>query len=219
MSDEYLTQLAEPFPIDDIHWRVGSTNRKAFENGNATKRKGMPLAYLDARNVMNRLDEAVGPGNWRNSYQETGKRLLCKIEIRMYVDGEMEWIGKTDGAGDTQMEGEKGGISSALKRSAVLWGIGRYLYDSKMPWIELDDYWNLPKGFDGSLYLSAFGSKQMRTKVWKALKKAAATDDAGLARETWDELTTEQQESVWRDLESYQRSTIKTLLNETTGTG
>lgn len=211
-----LSELAEPFPIDDIHWRVGSTNKKAFEDGRAQTRKGMPLAYLDARNVMNRLDEVVGPANWRNSYQETGKRLLCKIEIRL-EDGQGydEWVGKTDGAGDTQMEGEKGGISSALKRSAVLWGIGRYLYDSKMPWIELDQYWNLPKNFDGSLYLSAFSSKNMRTKVWKALKTAAATDDAGLARETWDELTTEQQESVWRDLESYQRSTIKTLLKET----
>lgn len=201
--------LAEPFPPEDIHWRVGSTNKRAFENGNATKRKGLPLAYIDARNVMNRLDEVVGPENWRDSYHETAKRLLCKIEIRLDTG---EWIGKTDGAGDTDMEGQKGGISDSFKRAAVKWGIGRYLYDTKTPWIELNDWWGLPDNFDGREYLSAFSSKQMKTKVWRALKAAAATDDELKARETWDELSTEQQKEVWHNLESGQRNTLKTLL-------
>lgn len=206
-----MQALAEPFSPEDVHWRVGSTNKKAFEEGRANVRKGMPLAYIDARNVMHRLDEVVGPENWRDSYQETSKRLLCKIEIR--VDD--EWIGKTDGAGDTDMEGQKGGISDAFKRAAVKWGIGRYLYDCKTPWIELNDYWGLPNNFDGSQYLSAFSSKQMRTKVWKALRDAAAENDSGKARETWDELSSDQQKEVWYDLSSGQRSTIKELLKAT----
>ena len=91
----------------------------------------LALAYLDARDVMDRLDSAVGPANWRDSYEETSKgRLLCTLSIR--VDG--EWISKADGAGNTDVEGEKGAISDALKRAAVKWGIGRYLYDLGNVW-------------------------------------------------------------------------------------
>ena len=45
---------------------------------------------------------------------------------------------KADGAGQTDMEAEKGALSDALKRAAVRWGIGRYLYDLKAPWIVLE---------------------------------------------------------------------------------
>jgi hypothetical protein len=62
---------------------------------------------------------------------------------------------------------------------------------------------------------SAFSSKQMKTKVWTALKDAASNDDELKARETWDELTTEQQLEVWKDLSSGVRSTIKKLLDAT----
>ena len=206
-----LNALAETFPHDEIHWRVGSTNKKAFEDGKVDKRQGMPLAYLDARNVMQRLDEVVGPENWRDSYQDTPKRLFCKIEI--CIDG--EWVGKTDGAGDTDMEGQKGGISDSFKRAAVKWGIGRYLYGNKTPWVDLTDRWQLTKGFDGSQYLSAFKSKQVRTKYWKGLRDAASENDSGKTRELWDEMNNEQIEEVWHDLSSGIRSTIKELLAST----
>lgn len=211
MDSAILAALAEPFSPDDIHWRVGSTNKRKFENNQAQQRKGMPLAYIDARNVMNRLDEVIGPDNWKDEYHESPKRLFCKIYIR--IDG--EWVGKTDGAGDTDMEGQKGGISDAFKRAAVKWGIGRYLYDCKTPWIELTEYWSLPNNFDGSQYLSAFSSKQMRTRYWKGLRDAASENDSGRARELWDELSTEQQAEVWHDLSSGVRSTIKELLAST----
>ena len=38
------------------------------------------------------------------------------------------WITKWDGAENTDVEGVKGGLSGAMKRAAVQWGIGRYLY-------------------------------------------------------------------------------------------
>ncbi len=61
----------------------------------------------------------------------------------------------------------------------------------------------------------AFKTKQAKTKSWNALKDAAAEDDTLKARETWDELTSEQQQELWRELSSGQRSTIKKLLAET----
>ncbi len=50
--------------------------------------------------------------------------MICYLSIR--CDG--EWVTKSDGAGDTNIEAEKGGISDALKRAAQKFGIGRYLY-------------------------------------------------------------------------------------------
>ena len=84
----------------------------------------MQLAYIDARDVANRLDEVVGIENWQDRYEEVSGRLMCYLSIR--VEG--EWITKADGAGDTNIEGEKGGISDALKRAAQKFGVGRYLY-------------------------------------------------------------------------------------------
>lgn len=115
--------LSAPFPADAIHWRAQTLT----SDGN----KALALAYIDARDVMDRLDDAVGQENWQDTYQETPKgRLICTLSIR--VGG--EWISKSDGAGDTDVEGEKGAISDALKRAAVKWGIGRYLYDLGNVW-------------------------------------------------------------------------------------
>lgn len=117
-----LLALSAPFPVETIHWRAQALSK----NGSA-----LALAYLDARDVMDRLDEVCGPAGWSTYNDETAKgRVLCKLSIK--VDG--EWITKTDGAGDTAVEGEKGGISDALKRAAVQWGIGRYLYDLSNVW-------------------------------------------------------------------------------------
>lgn len=115
--------LAAEFPREAIHWRAQTLTQDGT--------KALALAYLDARDVMDRLDEVCTPGGWRNIVTETPKgRLIATIEIKV---GD-EWIGKTDGAGDTAVEGEKGGISDALKRAAVLWGIGRYLYRMDAVW-------------------------------------------------------------------------------------
>lgn len=125
MTDN-LTALAAPFDPEIISWRVGSTN--------AAKTSGMALGYIDARDVMERLDTVVGPANWQDRYEFHGKRSLCYLSIR--VDG--EWITKADGAGDSDVESEKGAISDALKRAAVKWGIGRYLYDLSSPWVDIE---------------------------------------------------------------------------------
>ena len=42
-------ELAKPFPETSIHWRVGATNARS-QGGKPTK--GIALAYIDARDVM-----------------------------------------------------------------------------------------------------------------------------------------------------------------------
>lgn len=122
-----LSGLSSPFPNSAVHWRVQG---KPYErNGNYS---AMALAYLDARDVMDRLDEVCGPENWQSLFDETPRgRVICRLGIRIGDD----WVYKSDGAGDTDVEGEKGGISDALKRAAVSWGIGRYLYRLDSPWV------------------------------------------------------------------------------------
>jgi hypothetical protein len=62
-------------------------------------------------------------------------KTVCDIGIKvMGASG----IWKADGAGDTDVEAEKGALSDAFKRAAVRWGVGRYLYGLPSPWVELE---------------------------------------------------------------------------------
>ncbi len=118
--------LKKPFSDEQISWRVGSTTRD--------KSKGMALAYIDARDVMDRFDEVCGPEGWQCRYVDAGTATTC-CEIGVLIDG--NWIWKSNGAGKTDVEGEKGAYSDALKRAAVCWGVGRYLYGLGAPWVPL----------------------------------------------------------------------------------
>jgi len=120
-----LKALALPFPAKLISWRVGSTT--------ADKTRGMALAYIDARDVMERLDDVCGPAGWQATYPHAGQKTVCSIGI---LCGE-HWVWKSNGAGDSDIEAEKGALSDAFKRAAVLWGVGRYLYEMPSPWVEL----------------------------------------------------------------------------------
>jgi hypothetical protein len=48
-------------------------------------------------------------------------------------------ITKWDGAEQTQIEAVKGGLSGSMKRAAVQWGIGRYLYDLETNFVNLTE--------------------------------------------------------------------------------
>lgn len=125
-----ITALAAEFPHDVISWRAQSVTKDGT--------KAMALAYIDARDVMRRLDDVCGPAGWQCRYPHAGAKTICEVGIKI---GD-EWVWKANGAGDTDIEAEKGAISDAFKRAAVLWGIGRYLYDMPAPWVpcECNEY-------------------------------------------------------------------------------
>lgn len=120
-----FAKLAAPFPREAVQFRVGSRN--------ADKTRGMALAYVDARTVMDRLDEVVGPANWQDRYTHNAPIVICEIGI--LIDG--TWVWKADGGGASDIEAEKGACSDAFKRAAVRWGIGRYLYELESVWVPL----------------------------------------------------------------------------------
>lgn len=138
--------LEIPFPANKIHWRCGARTKK--------KDKAIPLAYIDARDVMKRLDDVMG-FDWQDRYPLSDSGLLI-CDIGLKIDG--EWIWRANGAGDTQVEAEKGKASDAFKRAAVMFGIGRYLYSIPNQWLEIDQYskftrtptlpaWATPEGY------------------------------------------------------------------------
>ena len=129
-----LAKLREPFHPDKVDWRVGSTNKKRVKDPKDLK--GMALAYIDSRTVMERLDEVCGIDGWQCTYPHANSKTSCRIGIKV---GD-EWVWKEDGAGDTDYEASKGAFSDAFKRAAVKWGVGRYLYDLKAPWVAIEEW-------------------------------------------------------------------------------
>lgn len=129
MASDIFTRLAEPFDPAVISWRPGQTTKD--------KSKAKALAYLDARDVMRRLDSVCGPANWQCRYVPMPNGTTC-CEIGIHVEG--GWVWKSNGAGNTDIEAEKGGYSDAFKRAAVLWGIGQYLYDIDSPWVRINQW-------------------------------------------------------------------------------
>jgi hypothetical protein len=120
-----LADLKKPFAPEKISWRVGPTTQD--------KKSGIALAYIDARDVMERLDEVCGD-NWQCTYPHANGKTVCSIGIKV---GD-EWVWRSNGAGDTDMEAEKGALSDAFKRAAVCFGIGRYLYDVENVWVTIE---------------------------------------------------------------------------------
>ena len=114
-----LEQLKKEIPFK---WRVQSANQWGASC----------VAYIDARDVQDLLDEVCSPQNWQCKYSEHKGNLFCEIGIRQFFDDEpiLEdiWVWKSDCGTESNVEKQKGEASDAFKRAAVMWGIGRFLY-------------------------------------------------------------------------------------------
>ena len=142
-NKEVIDALSAPTPKERINFRVG------FKNKSNTK--ACMLAYVDARFVMDRLDEAVGKENWETEYDVVGNHLFCRLTIK-WPDGSTTT--KADWGMETEVDAEKGQVSDAFKRAAVHYGIGRDLYSMKQYWADLSNGyverdWK-PLGWDSS---------------------------------------------------------------------
>lgn len=149
---EIFDKLCAEFPREQVRWRAQQVNKDGTS--------AMALAYIDARDVMDRLDAVCGPDGWQSEHYAVGSKTACKIGLKKPTslpDDSAEWIWKSDGAGDTAVEADKGAMSDAFKRAAVHWGIGRYLYDFPVLWIPCESY----KRNDGK-----YGFKEFKVDPW-----------------------------------------------------
>lgn len=146
-----LNKFDEPFAADDIEWRIQQSGKTG-----AGKVWAMVLAYVTNRAIMKRLDDVCGKAGWKNEYRDIPNNggVECGISIKV---GD-EWITKWDAAEQTQVEAVKGGRSGAMKRAAVQWGIGRYLYDLEEGFAQISTEkeksrgWNRAKLKDGTTF-------------------------------------------------------------------
>jgi len=119
-----FNKLKEQMPFK---WRVQAT----------TKFSANCVAYVDARQVQDKLDEVVGPMNWKNEYQIIDGDLFCNISI--WDDVKEQWITKSDTGTESNVEKQKGQASDAFKRAAVHFGIGRFLYSMEIQKLKVAD--------------------------------------------------------------------------------
>jgi hypothetical protein len=144
MNIKQLTEkLRQPVPYQ---WRVQSRNKD--------KTKAFCSAYIDARDVMRVLDENCEYG-WEVQYKEIGGFIFAGIGINVLqndgADSYLTTIYKWDCGQrvednpQDQMydQAGKSAASDAFKRAAVMWGIGRFLYDLEMITLPCDQYGNV----------------------------------------------------------------------------
>jgi hypothetical protein len=125
MNKAQIEELKKPLPVESIDFRIQSINKGGYAN---------ILAYKDARADMNRLDDAVGPLNWKREH--TRENHNCIISI--WDDIKKQWISKEDTGTESFTEKEKGLASDSFKRAGFNWGIGRELYDYPLIQIKLN---------------------------------------------------------------------------------
>lgn len=118
--------LTAPIQSNEIEWRV----QQQTSTG-----KLIIVPYINNRCVMQRFDAAFGATNWTSEFREIGNGFICRLTVN--IDG--YFVYREDGASKTNIEPEKGGISDAMKRAAVQFGLGRCLYDYPKVMIECQD--------------------------------------------------------------------------------
>lgn len=112
-----LNILTAPLTTENIEWRV--------QNQTKDGQKLTVVPYITNRCVMQRFDEQFGWAGWENQITEIEGGFICTITVVM-PDGNR--VSKSDGASRSAVEPVKGGISDAMKRCAVQFGMGRELY-------------------------------------------------------------------------------------------
>ncbi len=95
---------------------------------------GRQMPYVTARTIMNRLDEVLGPENWWDDFVPLEHSVICRLTIRL-PDGTV--LTKCDAGGYAGLadpgDDDKSGFADAFKRTAVKFGVGRYLYRDGVP--------------------------------------------------------------------------------------
>jgi hypothetical protein len=123
-----LEHLSVPFAKDDIAWRAGATSRD--------KKRAQALPYAEPRVYEDRLNE-VCPGDWSVVFKPWGEsRLICELTI----------YGVTRSSTGEFDDGKKNAIAEgtvaeaqAFKRACSKFGLGRYLYEIPIAWVEYDE--------------------------------------------------------------------------------
>jgi hypothetical protein len=184
-TEQLLERLAMPFAADEVKWKPQAVK------GN----RALAVCYIDARLVMDRLDEVFGVGGWKDEYTPLNNgAVLCQLSAK--VGG--EWVSRQDVGSESEQPDEhdrcKAAFSDALKRAAVKFGIGRYLYRLGHQWCDYDPVkkqfagrpqlpkWALPGPVVHNAQLPAYPEKQPEALPAADRKPLWDDDDAFFAK-------------------------------------
>jgi hypothetical protein len=101
--------------------------------------RALALAFVDCRTIQDRLDDVLGVAGWQDSYRVLPDgSVMCRL--RCFIGG--QWITKSDVGGQSEQadggDRMKAAVSDALKRCAVKFGVGRFLYRLPAQWCDFD---------------------------------------------------------------------------------
>jgi hypothetical protein len=127
MTATLEARLSAPFAAHEVKWKVQAVK------GN----RAMIVPYVDARVVAERLDEVFGVGGWEEETMPLPDgsahcKLSVWIDSRKVCRSDVGSPSEQPDAGDRL----KASFSDALKRAAVKFGVGRYLYTLPKQWVE-----------------------------------------------------------------------------------
>jgi len=124
---EAIEIIARPFFTEEVEWRIQRSGMKG------DKAWAIVVPYITARAVHNRLDKAFDPWGWRTEFRVMEvpggtSGIICRLHYRNPDPPGGTWEWKENGAGQTNIEAFKGGLSDSEKRAFEQLGGGRYLY-------------------------------------------------------------------------------------------
>lgn len=121
LKSDVIKKLREPFAVENLRWKV-QTNPKDGKD------MAVVVVFVDARSVAAHLDDVVG-GEWHTAYRQPpvtvgNPALECQLTICGVTRSDVGTVEPSKiASSDT-----KDLYSDALKRAAVQFGVGAFLY-------------------------------------------------------------------------------------------
>ena len=196
-------QLKNPINPKFVKCRVGARSKD--------KTKGIALFYLDAREVEKVLDNILGPENWATNLNpivspQGFHGFTCSLTVYM-PDGKT--VTKTDAGEASKTSPVKGAASDALKRAAVLFGVGRYLYYIPNQWYKLNEFGN----FIEEPQLPKWALPDENLSDWEeiAIKEYDPSKDVDLDFLADADFVDEESKKILKDAQARRKEIINTL--------
>lgn len=127
---EIRRKLEQKFSESDLKWRVQSCGKN---NAGVNWAKFIP--YIDPRVIQKRFDDLFGWDGWE-SKEYINEDHSVTVELSLYSLKANKWITRAGTADIASKDSNsiKSAASSAFKRAASMFGVGRYLYNYKEVW-------------------------------------------------------------------------------------
>lgn len=139
-----LEELDVPFAPDHVQWRVTNTSND--------KKRGQIVAYADPRAYTDRLNALFSPQGWTRDYKIETMNNITRVKKgetivtgKVLVTCTVTIIGlwSHSGTGEEWADDDNGMTSAdaqAFKRACCCFGLGRYFYDFRASWVDLDQH-------------------------------------------------------------------------------